>query len=896
MDQFGGSAAAFSLRNLSSSYRGPLVRVRRSSDNAETDIGGTFSGDLDVNSLLAFTGGQNLVPQSEDFSAGVWVKALAAVTANATIDPNGSLTADKLTESAATGIHRADQTLSLDLLTTQCTVSFYAKAAERRYLNVGVIFTTSAFDNFGIVVDLVTGNIISNTITAFSLISNSTSTNVGNGWWRFSFTGTNRRSGSNLLSFVLFDSPTGFSYAGVAGSGVYVWGAQITTGSVLQPYIPTTTAAINGANAFVTKWYDQSGIGDNLLLQSQTFENAYWSKNLLTASADVITAPDGTLTADSISETAANGDHYVGLVGTGLTLSNQPYTFSCYYKANQRTWAVLSMFNGTNSLNAWFDLQNGVVGTVQSGATATIQNVGNGWYRCSITRVMTLANNNFIGIGVAPSDNIAQYLGVVGQGVYIWGAQLSLGSELLRYQPTTTAIAPKRDAIQTTAASQPRIVNAGSVESENGKPAVYNTTATSMTMPSMSLLNFTILWVSRRENEAVTGSIVLAGSNADYAGDDVDNQGNPLAYAQTTLVGTSRSNALPSGLETTHHITYINRRGTQAVGQFNNSENNYNNTTSTISLLLNGIANYGGNYNYLGDLQEILIYSDDRSANRSPISSNLNSYYQIYWQGNGTALLDSFSGASAAYSLRNLSSAYTGPLIRVRRSNDNAERDIYGTFRGDLDLAALTSFVGANSGFVTTWYDQSGLGRNATQATAASQPRIVNAGAVDTEGGKPSINFIGGSAVLISNGSITGGSFTSFAVYRHQSTTNQNAYTLYSGGLYTQIVDFQANFSFIRTSDNTITSYNSGTSIITRQLRSFTYQNSFLFSDYRNNSLVYSNNLGLPAYVPNSLRMAEYDPSIGQDVILQELIFFATDRSTAMTAIETNINNYYKIY
>lgn len=101
-------------------------------------------------------------------------------------------------------------------------------------------------------------------------------------------------------------------------------------------------------------------------------------------------------------------------------------------------------------------------------------------------------------------------------------------------------------------------------------------------------------------------------------------------------------------------------------------------------------------------------------------------------------LLDNLS-AAAAYSLRKLRNGYTGAAIRVRRSSDNAEQDIGFTAAGDLNNDALLAFVGSNSSFVTTWYDQSGNGRNATQTTAANQPRIVNAGVIDYYNGKPGV-------------------------------------------------------------------------------------------------------------------------------------------------------------
>jgi hypothetical protein len=104
-------------------------------------------------------------------------------------------------------------------------------------------------------------------------------------------------------------------------------------------------------------------------------------------------------------------------------------------------------------------------------------------------------------------------------------------------------------------------------------------------------------------------------------------------------------------------------------------------------------------------------------------------------------VLDSLS-AGAAYSTRKLRTAYAGAAIRVRRSSDNVEADI-GFSGNSLDTAALTAHVGASSGFVVTWYDQSGNARNVTQATTTSQPRIVNAGTIEVQNTKPSIFFDG---------------------------------------------------------------------------------------------------------------------------------------------------------
>lgn len=95
-----------------------------------------------------------------------------------------------------------------------------------------------------------------------------------------------------------------------------------------------------------------------------------------------------------------------------------------------------------------------------------------------------------------------------------------------------------------------------------------------------------------------------------------------------------------------------------------------------------------------------------------------------------------------AYGLRKVVVGYSGHCIKVRRSSDNTEQ--YIDFNGnDLDTAALLSFVGAGSGYVSEWTDQSGNGRHMLQATTASQPKIVNSGTVLANNGRPAITFDG---------------------------------------------------------------------------------------------------------------------------------------------------------
>lgn len=97
-------------------------------------------------------------------------------------------------------------------------------------------------------------------------------------------------------------------------------------------------------------------------------------------------------------------------------------------------------------------------------------------------------------------------------------------------------------------------------------------------------------------------------------------------------------------------------------------------------------------------------------------------------------ILDVFPGAQAAYGLRRLSSTYNGPCITVRRSSDNATKNIGFSRFLLLDINDLLSFVGDGNGFVTTWFDQSGNNVNLSQGTAGSQFNIVSSGQLILEG------------------------------------------------------------------------------------------------------------------------------------------------------------------
>jgi PKD repeat protein len=265
------------------------------------------------------------------------------------------------------------------------------------------------------------------------------------------------------------------------------------------------------------------------------------------------------------------------------------------------------------------------------------------------------------------------------------------------------------------------------------------------------------------------------------------------------------------------------------------------------------------------------------------------SYIEIVFTG----LLDIYPNAAAAYSLRLIRGAYTGNAIRVRRSNDNAEQDI-GFVNNVLDTTALLSFVGANNGFVVTWYDQSGNNRNAIQSTQANQPQIVSSGAIITEGNIPAIFFNRGPFLQTNTFSVNQPA-TQFIVGKiNNSYSTTQGYTLASS-------DNANNRMHVFFRDTGKYAMFAGSSI---ESSSNSNANQFLFSALfngansllrRNGIQIISGNPGAQNFGSNLLIGNQSAANQQWFGTLQEFVFYPADQTSNFTGIETNIQTYYGI-
>ena len=180
----------------------------------------------------------------------------------------------------------------------------------------------------------------------------------------------------------------------------------------------------------------------NLVTYSEQFDNAAWAKLASSITANATTAPDGTLTADTLTANGTNASHYIQ-GGFNVSSSSTQHTLSIYAKKNTNDFLQLNLAGGVFGSPSFanFDLNNGVVG-LASGVTASIQSVGNGWYRCSVSK---LSGSN---IGSAPiwifvvnsATSPSFEVNTLSTSVFIWGAQAVEGADPLPYLKTETRL------------------------------------------------------------------------------------------------------------------------------------------------------------------------------------------------------------------------------------------------------------------------------------------------------------------------------------------------------------------------------------------------------------------------------------------------------------------------
>jgi hypothetical protein len=397
----------------------------RSATNANTTIYG-------VDGYLR-RAAHNVLLHSQAMDEAVWIANFSTVTANAMKAPDGTLTAEKITEDSSLDGHNVHQSSAV-VAGEPYSASVYAKAGERTKLNLSILGAGywPGGTNPSIKVDLTDCTMLFiNNLSTYSVKS------VGDGWCRISITqvASSSGAGSGITTGPVV-SPPSVTYAGDGTSGLYLWGAQFERNHSASYYAVTSATAQYNVPRFDYDPVTHVPLGvlvetnrSNAFTYATLQTHANWTKSDVTVSASVETNPMGD-PALKMTENGISGVHQ--LTQNINYASAATYTMSIYAKKAENRFLQLHFSAAAFAPNAYanFDLNDGAISSTGADATAFIQDVGRGWYRLSITAVASVATNGSSGPvliqngtdGVSPA-----YVGTPGNGVYIFGAQHEVG-------------------------------------------------------------------------------------------------------------------------------------------------------------------------------------------------------------------------------------------------------------------------------------------------------------------------------------------------------------------------------------------------------------------------------------------------------------------------------------
>jgi hypothetical protein len=263
--------------------------------------------------------------------------------------------------------------------------------------------------------------------------------------------------------------------------------------------------------------------------------------------------------------------------------------------------------------------------------------------------------------------------------------------------------------------------------------------------------------------------------------------------------------------------------------------------------------------------------------------------------GSQAGILDTYTGASAAYSLRKLSSDYSGDAIIVTTNGTDSQS--IGFVGNELDTATLESFAGSGDAYVSTWHDQSGNGRDFTQSTFANMPKIVSSGSTITQNSKPIVEFDGSTRYMdiSSQQTFTDEFFMTFAI---RPTSNANAFGSLLNGQ--------------GTAQNRVLVYENTTTSIRIAGTSYTQALGWDIGTYTNYTIERGSTDDIKQYFYGTIHETDNDANdwpvlfrVGGNKNLDaiqslhaqvsEMIFWNTDESSNRVGIESNIRSFYSI-
>ena len=370
---------------------------------------------------------ENLLLQSNQFDT-TWTQNGTTVTGGQS-DKDGGTDAWLLEAIAGSGSQR--QSISASGVVSY---SVYAKAGNVDWVRLRIDASTDTNAWF----DLGTGSVGTNEGIYATI------TSVGGGWYRIILVVNNAS-----INTVRIYPTNADAIGGSIGDNIYIQNAQLEYGDIATDYIPTTTAAVSVGPVSGLPRLDYSGGCPSLLLEPQTtalnqyseqYDNAYWTKQRTTITANAEISPDGYQNADILTANTTTGEHNV--YTPGISTTSAAATFSCFVKPLTGRYFSLSMYQAAGGFGpyATFDLLNGTA--VETGApygtyiANSIEQYGNGWFRVSVTG--SGITSNLLGLNAQDADHLTPGDSWTGanESYAIWGTNLTQTSYIQSYVPT----------------------------------------------------------------------------------------------------------------------------------------------------------------------------------------------------------------------------------------------------------------------------------------------------------------------------------------------------------------------------------------------------------------------------------------------------------------------------